>query len=175
MPISFYICTHVPFIVSLLCHLKIYFVLSFYFLSNNKPLSNISSPPSPHLQVHRAAKTGEMEAEGLDGDDPAEYRLAEPPPPGHDVLGQQEQMKRPPDAKCPVCARSIACTRFAPHLEKCVGLGRNSSRLASKRIASNQRETNYGLSEEEEEEWTGERKKKKRDKLSPRRNKVGWW
>ena len=115
-----------------------------------------------------------MEAEGLDGEEPEEFRLVDPAVPGLDVLGQPELMKRPPDAKCPVCARSIACTRFAPHLEKCVGLGRNSSRLASKRIASNQRETNYGLSEdEEEEEWTGERKKKKRDKLSPRRNKVG--
>ncbi|XP_043227532.1 ataxin-7-like protein 3 [Amphibalanus amphitrite] len=124
------------------------------------------------FDVHRAAKTGEMEAEGMDGDEQDEFRLLDPPAPGLDVLGQPELMKRPPDAKCPVCARSIACTRFAPHLEKCVGLGRNSSRLASKRIANNQRETNYGLSEdEEEEEWTGERKKKKRDKLSPRRNK----
>ncbi|XP_037088382.1 ataxin-7-like protein 3 [Pollicipes pollicipes] len=124
------------------------------------------------FDVHKAAKTGAMEAEGLDADEPGEFRIVETP--GLDVLGQPEQMKRPPDAKCPVCARSIACTRFAPHLEKCVGLGRNSSRLASKRIASNQRETNYGLSEDEdEEEWAGERKKKKRDKLSPRRNKSG--
>jgi len=125
------------------------------------------------FDVHKAAKTGAMEAEGLDGDDPGEFRIIDVP--GLDVLGQPEVMKRPPDAKCPVCARSIACTRFAPHLETCVGLGRNSSRLASKRIASNQREANYGLSEdEEEEEWTekSEKKKKKRDKLSPRRNKV---
>ena len=110
----------------------------------------------------------------MDGEEPDEFRLVDPPTPGLDVLGQPELMKRPPDAKCPVCARSIACTRFAPHLEKCVGLGRNSSRLASKRIANNQRETNYGLSEDDDEdEWAGERKKKKRDKLSPRRNKVG--
>ena len=28
-----------------------------------------------------------------------------------------------------------AC-RFAPHLEKCMGMGRNSSRLASRRLAT---------------------------------------
>ena len=37
---------------------------------------------------------------------------------------------------CPNCDRNLAATRFAPHLEKCMGMGRNSSRVASRRIAN---------------------------------------
>lgn len=37
---------------------------------------------------------------------------------------------------CPECQRSVAATRLAPHLEKCLGQGRNSSRLATKLIAT---------------------------------------
>lgn len=118
-------------------------------------------------------------------------------------------MKRPPDAQCPICSRSIACPRFAPHLEKCVGLGRNSSRLASRRIAVSNQQLMLAdsglLSDDEDPEWglspsltTGgdtaaaggavsapgylaggvatssqtDRKRRRRDKLSPRRNKV---
>jgi hypothetical protein len=40
------------------------------------------------------------------------------------------------ECKCPNCNRTIAAIRFAPHLEKCMGLGRSSSRMASRRIAS---------------------------------------
>ncbi|CAK9303859.1 unnamed protein product, partial [Gordionus sp. m RMFG-2023] len=35
---------------------------------------------------------------------------------------------------CINCNRNIAASRFAPHLEKCLGMGRNSSRLATKKI-----------------------------------------
>lgn len=37
---------------------------------------------------------------------------------------------------CPNCDRSLAAVRFAPHLEKCMGMGRNSSRIATRRIAN---------------------------------------
>jgi hypothetical protein len=37
---------------------------------------------------------------------------------------------------CPNCDRNLAAVRFAPHLEKCMGLGRNSSRIASRKIAA---------------------------------------
>lgn len=37
---------------------------------------------------------------------------------------------------CPNCNRSLAAIRFAPHLEKCMGMGRSSSRLATRRIAN---------------------------------------
>lgn len=37
---------------------------------------------------------------------------------------------------CDECNRSIAASRFAPHLEKCMGMGRNSSRIARRRLAN---------------------------------------
>lgn len=37
---------------------------------------------------------------------------------------------------CPNCERSLAAIRFAPHLEKCMGMGRSSSRIATRRIAN---------------------------------------
>lgn len=44
--------------------------------------------------------------------------------------------KKPAECICPNCQRNMAASRFAPHLEKCMGMGRNSSRLASRRIAT---------------------------------------
>lgn len=44
--------------------------------------------------------------------------------------------KKPAECVCPNCQRNMAASRFAPHLEKCMGMGRNSSRLASRRIAT---------------------------------------
>ncbi|KAI6183512.1 SAGA-associated factor 11 [Aphelenchoides bicaudatus] len=41
------------------------------------------------------------------------------------------------ECECYSCHRVIAAARLAPHLEKCIGLGRNSSRVARKRLASN--------------------------------------
>lgn len=31
-------------------------------------------------------------------------------------------------AECPCCKKVLAATRFAPHLEKCMGMGRQSAR-----------------------------------------------
>ena len=42
-------------------------------------------------------------------------------------------LKKQPECICPNCQRNLAASRFAPHLEKCMGMGRNSSRLASRR------------------------------------------
>ncbi|KAJ0173519.1 hypothetical protein K1T71_010668 [Dendrolimus kikuchii] len=70
-------------------------------------------------------------------------------------------MKKTPDSNCscPNCERPVSATRFAPHLEKCMGMGRNSSRIASRRIASNSREpTSYAglLSDDEDDaDWAG--------------------
>ena len=30
--------------------------------------------------------------------------------------------------ECPCCKKGLAATRFAPHLEKCMGMGRQSAR-----------------------------------------------
>lgn len=37
---------------------------------------------------------------------------------------------------CPECQQTTAACRFAPHLEKCMGMGRNSSRVARRRLAA---------------------------------------
>lgn len=61
--------------------------------------------------------------------------------PGLDVFGQPPVIKKFQDCICPSCNRGLAASRFAPHLEKCMGMGRNSSRIASRRIANNSKET----------------------------------
>lgn len=54
---------------------------------------------------------------------------------GYDIFGQV--VSRTPTAEafeCINCKRQVHPSRFAPHLEKCMGQGRNSSRLANKRL-----------------------------------------
>ena len=61
---------------------------------------------------------------------------------GVDVFGQPPTKKQF-ECVCPNCQRNMAASRFAPHLEKCMGMGRNSSRIASRRQAAQiARETN---------------------------------
>ncbi|XP_045502716.1 SAGA-associated factor 11 homolog isoform X3 [Colias croceus] len=86
------------------------------------------------------------------------------------------------NCSCPNCERPVSATRFAPHLEKCMGMGRNSSRIASRRIASNSREpTSYAglLSDDEDDaDWSGgsmqseRRKRRIRNNNSRKSNKV---
>jgi hypothetical protein len=40
---------------------------------------------------------------------------------------------------CPICRRHVASGRFAPHLEKCMGKGRQASRAAARRISDTER------------------------------------
>ncbi|PRP84248.1 ataxin-7-like protein 3 isoform 1 [Planoprotostelium fungivorum] len=37
---------------------------------------------------------------------------------------------------CDHCGRPVGCQRYAAHLEKCMGMGRNSGRIASQRLAN---------------------------------------
>jgi len=53
--------------------------------------------------------------------------------PGLDVHGKRPDPYAFPDYMCSNCDRKIAVTRYAPHLEKCLGLGRTSGRLKNKR------------------------------------------
>jgi SAGA-associated factor 11 len=67
---------------------------------------------------------------------------------GVDVFGQPPTKKQF-ECVCPNCQRNMAASRFAPHLEKCMGMGRNSSRIASRRQAAQiARETNDRYSTE---------------------------
>ena len=87
-------------------------------------------------------------------------------------------LKTVPQIECPNCSRTLAASRFAPHLEKCMGMGRNSSRVASRRLATTNKDSYRDGGHEEEDddddEWVEPGKKdirRKRDKNSPRRHK----
>lgn len=56
--------------------------------------------------------------------------------PGVDIFGQVYNQWKNKECECPNCKRLIAASRFAPHLEKCLGMGRNSSRIANRRWVS---------------------------------------
>jgi len=82
----------------------------------------------------RQYRWGELEALGLLEDIPAEFRIIDAP--NYDIFGQPLTKKYNFECQCPRCHRTLAAARFAPHLEKCMGMGRNSSRIASKRLAA---------------------------------------
>jgi SAGA-associated factor 11 len=99
---------------------------------------------------------------------------------GLDIFGQTAlQMKKQYECICPNCQRSLAAQRFAPHLEKCMGMGRNSSRIASKRIASSTGKNgaesdleDYDNSADTDWNYSNDSKKakKKREKPAPATN-----
>lgn len=54
--------------------------------------------------------------------------------PGCDVYGNTYAANNLPSYECVNCHKMIAAGRYAPHLEKCLGLaGRQSSRVANRR------------------------------------------
>ena len=54
--------------------------------------------------------------------------------PGYDVFGLQPHRRPPPAFACPNCGALRQSTKFAPHLEKCMGMGgRESKRAAASR------------------------------------------
>ena len=105
------------------------------------------------FDVHRSVKTGmfailetdSSKSKNMDQDFNQSTNL------GIDVFGQVIQtmvgvpaLKKQPECICPNCQRNLAASRFAPHLEKCMGMGRNSSRIASRRLAKGGQEvTSY--------------------------------
>nr|XP_014341725.1 PREDICTED: ataxin-7-like protein 3 isoform X1 [Latimeria chalumnae] len=132
------------------------------------------------FDVHRAVKCGYFFLDETDPDSMKDFEIVDQP--GVDVFGQVYNQWKNKECVCPNCNRSIAASRFAPHLEKCLGMGRNSSRIANRRIASS---NNMNKSESDQEDnddindndWSygSEKKAKKRksDKNpnSPRRSK----
>lgn len=102
--------------------------------------------------------------------------------PDLDIFGQAPGKKNY-ECICPSCNRSLAASRFAPHLEKCMGMGRNSSRLASRRIQTTANKEVVGSvsDDEDDADWTvGTEKKgksKKKEKLPLKKlgkpNKIG--
>eukprot|EP00118_Oscarella_pearsei_P008510 m.44208 g.44208 ORF g.44208 m.44208 type:complete len:321 (+) comp33508_c0_seq3:49-1011(+) len=98
------------------------------------------------FEAHRAAKrdtfTWTSDEEDLSHEPVVEL--------GCDVFGRPP-LKKAVECKCPNCDRLLVVSRFAPHLEKCMGMGRNSTRSASRRIAYVPKE---GISDEDEgDDW----------------------
>jgi len=129
------------------------------------------------FEVHKSLRLGNWELlEEKDEETQKEYELINQP--GLDVFGQVP-VKKQQDCICPNCSRTLAAIRFAPHLEKCMGMGRNSSRIASKRLRgqgavgdgefNDDNDVDYDWFEYEKKS----RKRKDKDKLinSPKRNK----
>ncbi|KAL7642249.1 UNVERIFIED_CONTAM: hypothetical protein RMT77_006810 [Armadillidium vulgare] len=127
------------------------------------------------FEVHRSMKRGLLSLEiGMPEDENRFYQVnAE----GLDVFGQAP-IKKQHECVCPNCSRNLAASRFAPHLEKCMGMGRNSSRIATRRIQNSTRENNShvmvgpGSDDDDDEDWFLDRKRRKRDKNSPRRSRA---
>lgn len=129
------------------------------------------------FEVHRSIKIGFHELAEKAENVPEEYKIVDQL--GLDIFGHGPG-KRPMECVCPNCSRNMAASRFAPHLEKCMGMGRNSSRIASRRLANTER-----LMDDNDEDlfldddWTinwdkrsGNKKKRDKNSNSPRRSKM---
>ncbi|XP_025081287.1 ataxin-7-like protein 3 isoform X2 [Pomacea canaliculata] len=131
------------------------------------------------FEVHRSCKIGTFFLADTDKESAQKYCLIDKP--GLDVLGQAPTKKNF-ECVCPSCQRHLAASRFAPHLEKCMGMGRNSSRIASRRIANNtKRDSDDSAGDDENDnDWNypSENKKVKRLRRekganSPRNRRAG--
>ncbi|ROT69130.1 putative SAGA-associated factor 11-like [Penaeus vannamei] len=124
------------------------------------------------FEVHQSVKTGLMMLEV--GSVEEEQKFLQVNAEGLDVFGQAP-IKKQHECICPNCSRNLAASRFAPHLEKCMGMGRNSSRIASRRIQNSTKENSNshhgGSDDDDDDDWMIDRKRKRRDKNSPRRSK----
>ncbi|XP_071943523.1 ataxin-7-like protein 3 [Antedon mediterranea] len=116
------------------------------------------------FEIHRSCKIGTFFLDEVDEDSQKDYEIVQQE--GLDVFGNPPQKKQL-ECVCPNCDRNLAASRFAPHLEKCLGMGRNSSRIASRRIA-NKVESDNEDDESTDLSYNPDRRntKKKREKLS---------
>ncbi|XP_032801727.1 ataxin-7-like protein 3 isoform X7 [Petromyzon marinus] len=101
------------------------------------------------LEAHRSVKCGFFFIDEMDPEGMQEFEIVDKA--GVDVFGQVFNQCKNRDCECPNCGRTIAAARFAPHLEKCLGMGRNSSRLANRRLA-NSNSNNMTKSESDPED-----------------------
>ncbi|KAI9004905.1 hypothetical protein CLU79DRAFT_782130 [Phycomyces nitens] len=86
--------------------------------------------------------------------------------PNTDIFGNHYNVNNLPSYKCMNCDNTIASTRYAPHLEKCLGLaGRQSSRVASRRLGSSPNPSNASDDCASSNEYDGPMSDRKRKKL----------
>uniref|UniRef100_A0A8C7P680 Ataxin-7-like protein 3 n=1 Tax=Oncorhynchus mykiss TaxID=8022 RepID=A0A8C7P680_ONCMY len=122
------------------------------------------------FEVHRAVKQGYFFLDDTDQESMKDFEIVDQP--GVDIFGQVYNQWKNKECVCPNCNRSIAASRFAPHLEKCLGMGRNSSRIANRRIASSNNMNNKSESDQEDNDdvndndWSYGSEKKGENKTS---------
>jgi hypothetical protein len=81
---------------------------------------------------------------------------------GCDIFGQTATEISSSDSfECVNCKRLVVASRYAPHLEKCMGFGRNASRNASRKLANAAKADEYQeillkhLEEEHQQKYYG--------------------
>lgn len=127
------------------------------------------------FELHRAIKLQYYDLLNPDASTIERHDIVDEP--GRDVFGNNTQIfRKPVECVCPSCQRTLGASKFAPHLEKCLGMGRSSSRIAHRKTQVPV-ESEGEHSEDNEDEWTypekrgsiGPRvpKKIKRDKTLP--------
>ncbi|KAI8366099.1 uncharacterized protein BYT42DRAFT_588919 [Radiomyces spectabilis] len=86
---------------------------------------------------------------------------------GTDIFGNSYSVNNLPFYECVHCHKSIASSRYAPHLEKCLGLsGRQSSRVANRRMGTTSPSLSSDDNSASETVEIIERKKKKAPSVS---------
>ncbi|KAJ3650115.1 hypothetical protein Zmor_021823 [Zophobas morio] len=128
------------------------------------------------FDLHRKYKTNSYEID-MEEDDGDEDEAAEV-----DIFAQHD-VKKTQDCVCPNCDRAVAATRFAPHLEACMGMGRNRFRNATRRVASSssnskERENSSfsGVPSDDEDDidWnSGNKRGKKKKRNGNKKTKSG--
>ncbi|CAI8054707.1 Ataxin-7-like protein 3, partial [Geodia barretti] len=84
------------------------------------------------FEMHRAIKLGYYELVYPDESSYEKHDVIDMK--GYDIFGNtQQSLQKNVDCQCPNCDRTLGATKFAPHLEKCMGMGRNSTRLANRK------------------------------------------
>ncbi|XP_064597222.1 ataxin-7-like protein 3 [Liolophura sinensis] len=110
------------------------------------------------FEVHRSCKMGTLFLDETDPQSERQHAIVDKQ--GVDVFGHVPSKKQF-ECVCPNCQRNLAASRFAPHLEKCMGMGRNSSRIASRRIANvGKRDSDDSGDDDNDSDWSGHTEKK---------------
>lgn len=130
------------------------------------------------FEIHRSVKIGTFFLADTDPEGQKQYQIVDEK--GLDVFGQPpiKNNLKMFDCVCPNCQRNLAASRFAPHLEKCMGMGRNSSRLASKRIANTGKNDSDNEENDNDDDWNygadrkARVKRRERNNQPPRRPKA---
>lgn len=88
---------------------------------------------------------------------------------GQDVFPEVPIDKMHYSYNCPCCDGKINSARFAPHLEKCMGLGRTSARASSRRAGTSRENTDAEDNEPPEEQTPTKRTRSRNRQRRSRR------